>query len=83
MEVHVLRYPRLTSALEGSGWSKDTLLLLAPGKELLCQLYRRMSGPQDQSGRVYRISTSPLARTPKHPARNVSQSRPSWRKLVV
>jgi len=77
MEVYVQPYPRLTSAPEGSGWSKDTLLPLTSGKELWCQLYRRMSGLQDQSGRVYRISTAPLVRTPKHPASNVSQSRPS------
>ena len=49
----------LTSALEGSGWLAPRPDRFTPGKESLYLLYRRLGGPQDRSGRVWKISPPP------------------------
>ena len=49
----------LTSALDGGGWSTPCLGRFIPGEETRYPLYGRLGGPQDQSGRVWKISPSP------------------------
>ena len=49
----------LTSAVDGGGWLTLHFGRLTPGKETRYQLYRRLGGPQGQSGRVQKISSPP------------------------
>jgi hypothetical protein len=47
----------LTSALHGGGWSMPHPNCFTPRKETWHPLYRRLGGPQSQSGRVQKISS--------------------------
>ena len=49
----------ITSALDGSGWSTPRPSLFTPGKKTQCLLYRRLGGPQGQSGQVRKMSPLP------------------------
>ena len=49
----------LASELDGGGWLKPRLCRFTPGKQTRHSFYRRLSGPQGQSGRVSKISLSP------------------------
>jgi hypothetical protein len=46
----------LTSAVDGGGWSVSCPSCFTPGKENRYPLYRRLGGPQGQSGQVRKIS---------------------------
>jgi hypothetical protein len=62
----------LTSALDGGGWLTPLPDRFTPGKETQYPLYRRMGGPQGQSGRVRKISPHTGIRSPDRPARSES-----------
>jgi hypothetical protein len=49
----------LTSALDGVGGQRQALAGLPLGKENLYPLYRRLCGPQDRCGLVWKISPPP------------------------
>ena len=49
-------YTRLISVLDRGGWSTPCPHHFTPGKETWYLLYRRFNRPQDQSGRVQKIS---------------------------
>jgi hypothetical protein len=46
----------LTSELDEGGWPMPRLGRFTPGEETQYQLYRRLTGPQQRSGRVWKIS---------------------------
>ena len=49
----------LTSALDGGGWSTPLLGHFTPWKTQY-PLYRQLDGPQERSGRVWKISSPPV-----------------------
>jgi hypothetical protein len=49
----------LTSALDGGRWSTPRTGRFTPKKETRYPLYKTLGGPQDQSGRVRKISLPP------------------------
>ena len=49
----------LTSTLDGGGWLTPRPARFTPGKETRQPFYRRLGGPQVQSGRVRKISLRP------------------------
>jgi len=49
----------LTSVLDVGGWSMPCLGHFTPRKETWYPLYKRLGGPQGQSGRVRKISPLP------------------------
>jgi hypothetical protein len=57
--------PSLTSALYGVGGIRHASAALPPGNTRY-PLYRRLSGPQDRSGRVRKISASDQDSFPGH-----------------
>ena len=68
----------LISALDGEGWSTPRPGRFTPGKESRYPLYRRLGGPQDQSGRFRKISPSTGIRSPDRPTRSESLYRLSY-----
>jgi hypothetical protein len=55
----------LTSALHNGGWSTPRPGHFTPGKENRYPLYRRLSGPQDLSGSLLKISPPPPGFDPR------------------
>jgi hypothetical protein len=56
----------LTSALDGGGWLMPLPGRFTPRKETPYQLNRRLVGPQDPSGRVWKVSLLPGLGTHKN-----------------
>jgi hypothetical protein len=71
MEPYVQLYPRLTSALEGSGWSLDLR------KRVPVLIVQEDEWAPEPIWSCLQNIVPTSARTRKHPARNVPQSRPS------
>ena len=67
----------LTSAVDGSGWSAPRPGRFTAGKETWYHLYRRLDGPQGQSGRLRKI----LPPRPVQPIANRSESLDAISKL--
>jgi hypothetical protein len=49
----------VTSALDWGGWTTLHIGCCTPGKEIRYTFYRRLGGPQGQSGQVRKISPPP------------------------
>ena len=62
----------LTLVLDGGGWSMQRPGHFTPEKETHYPLYRRLDGPQGQSGWVQKISPPARIRSPDHPAHSES-----------
>jgi hypothetical protein len=67
----------LTSAPDGSGWLTPLPGRFTPGKVTRYPFYRRLCGPQDQSGRVRKVLPTGI-RSLDRPARNESLYRLSY-----
>jgi len=67
----------LTSALDGVGGQRHAPAALPPGKTWY-SLYRRLGGPQGQSGHMRKISPPTGIRSPDRPARSKSLYRLSY-----
>jgi hypothetical protein len=52
-------YSFINLVLDGGGWSSSRPCRFTPGKGTLYPLYRRLGGPQGQSGWVQKISPPP------------------------